>query len=178
LDACCVINLYASRHFGNILEAIPISVAVATYVREKEALKVYGDFIDHTLQRQEEQIDLQPFIDRRLLLLTSPDSEAENVTLVDFAASVDDGEAITGAIAMHRNWAIGSDDRRASSFFAKVTPHLQVLSTLELIKYWVDTNDLPTDVVRTALQNVRARAKYQPHFKHPLYLWWRAYIDR
>ena len=77
LDACCVINLYASRHFGNILEAIPISVAVTTYVREKEALKVYGDLKGHTLQRQEEQIDLQPFIDRRLMLLTSPDSEAE-----------------------------------------------------------------------------------------------------
>ena len=100
------------------------------------------------------------------------------MTTVDFAASVDDGEATTGAIATHRNWAIGSDDRRASSFFAKVAPHLQVVSTLELIKYWVDTNDLPTDVVCTALQNVRIRAKYQPHSKHSLYLWWRAYMDR
>jgi hypothetical protein len=177
LDACCVINLYASRHFSNILEAIPTSVAIAIYVREKEALRVYGNPLEHATQRREEQIDLQPYIDRSLLLLVSPESEAENVTYVNFAASVDNGEAITGAIAVHRNWAIGSDDRRAVSFFAKAAPHLQVLSTLELMKHWVDTANLPTDVIHAALRNVCTRARYEPHSKHPLYLWWRAYME-
>jgi hypothetical protein len=159
LDACCIINLYASRHFGNILEAIPASVAVATYVRKEEALKIYGGPDEYVMQR-EEQIDLQPFIDRGLLLV-SPETEAENVTYVNFAASLDDGEAITGAIAVHRNWAIGSDDRRAISFFAKEAPHLQRISTLESLKHWVDTTGLPADVVCNALRNVRTRAKYR-----------------
>ncbi len=174
LDACCVVNLYASRHFGRILETIPASVAVATYVRNKEARKIYGGPDEHVMQR-EEQIDLQPFIDRGLLTLVSPESEAENVTYVNFAAALDDGEAITGAIAVHRHWAIGTDDRRALAFFAKAAPQLQRLSTLELMKHWVDTSDLPADVVGTALRNVRLRARYEPHAKHPLYEWWRTY---
>jgi len=176
LDACCIINLYASRQFGNILEAIPASVAIATYVREEEVLKVYGGPAEDVMQK-EEQIDLQPFIDRGLLLPVSPESEAENVTYVNFAASLDDGEAIIGAIAVHRNWAIGSDDRRAISFFAKEAPQLQRISTLELMKHWVDSTELPADVVRNALRNVRFRAKYVPHSKHPLYHWWRTYLE-
>jgi len=177
LDACCIINLYASRQFGNILKSLPISVVVATYVREEEACKIYGGPDENVTQR-EEQIDLQPFIDSGLLILVSPDTEAENETYVDFAASLDDGEAITGALAVHRNWAIGSDDRRAISFFAKAAPLVQRISTLELIKYWADTPDLPPDVIRTALRNVRTRAKYEPHAKHPLYEWWRTYMER
>ncbi len=167
LDACCIINLYASRQFGHILEAIPASVAVATY---------YGGPAEDVMQK-EEQIDLLPYIDRGLLLPVSPESEAENVTYVNFAASLDDGEAITGAIAVHRNWAIGSDDRRAISLFAKEAPQLQRISTLELMKHWVDSTGLPADVVRSALRNVRFRAKYEPHSRHPLYHWWRTYME-
>jgi hypothetical protein len=176
LDACCIINLYASRQFGNILESIPTSVAVATYVREEEARKIYGG-PDEDVTQREEPIDLQPSIDSGLLVLVSPDSEAENVTYVNFAASLDDGEAITGAIAVHRDWAIGSDDRRAIAFFAKVAPQLQRISTLELMKHWVDTTEQPPNAVRAALRNVRARAKYEPHTKHPLYAWWRTYME-
>jgi hypothetical protein len=176
LDACCIINLYASRQFGHILEAIPASVAVATYIQVKEALKIYGGPAEDVMQK-EEQIDLQPFIDRGLLLPVSPESEAENVIYVNFAASLDDGEAITGAIAVHRNWAIGSDDRRAISLFAKEAPQLQRISTLELMKHWVDSTGLPADVVRSALRNVRIRAKYEPHSRHPLYHWWRTYME-
>jgi hypothetical protein len=176
LDACCIINLYASRQFGNILEAIPASVAVATCIQEKEALKIYGGPAEDVMQK-EEQIDLLLYIDRSLLHLVSPESEAENVTYVNFAASLDDGEAITGAIAVHRNWAIGSDDRRAISLFAKEAPQLQRISTLELMKHWVESTGLPADVVRSVLRNVRFRAKYEPHSRHPLYHWWRTYME-
>lgn len=96
---------------------------------------------------------------------------------VNFAASLDDGEAITGAIAVHRDWAIGSDDRRAIAFFAKVAPQLQRISTLELMKHWADTTEQPPDAVRAALRNVRAREKYEPHVTHPLYAWWRTYME-
>ncbi len=100
-----------------------------------------------------------------------------SVSYVNFAASLDDGEAITGAIAVHRNWAIGSDDRRAISLFAKEAPQLQRISTLELMKHWVDSTELPADVVRSALRNVRFRAKYVPYSRHPLYHWWRTYME-
>lgn len=174
LDACCIINLYASGHIGDILKSISKSVAVAAYVRDEEALRIYTGH-DSDEAEKYEQIDLQPFIDCGLLIVVSPETEAENITFVNFAAALDDGEAITGAIALHRNWSICSDDRRATSFFTQNTPHLQVISTPELIKYWVDTTNPPLETVCAALQLIRVRARYEPHLRHKLYLWWQTY---
>lgn len=174
LDACCIINLYASGEMGNILKCISKSVAVAAYVRNEEALKIYSGFEGDITQKYE-QIDLQRFIDWGLLIVVSPETEAENTTFVNFALSLDDGEAITGAIAFHRNWSIGSDDRKATSFFMLNTPHLQVITTPELIKYWVDTANPPFDVVCQALNQIRTRARYEPNLRHKLYLWWQKY---
>jgi hypothetical protein len=36
----------------------------------------------------------------------------------------------------HRQWAIATDDKRATSFLKKEAPHLQILSTSEIIKNW------------------------------------------
>lgn len=178
LDACCIINLYASGHFTEILEAIPTSVTVATYVQEKETLKIRSSSpAEHGMPRRTEQIDLQPAINRGLLLSVSPESEAENATYAEFLDFVDIGEAITGAIAVHRNWAIGSDDRQALSLFAKTASHLQVLSTLDLLKYWVDATDLPTHLAQAALQNVRVRGRYEPYARHALRYWWKTILE-
>jgi len=172
LDACCVINLYASGQMGNILQSISKSVVVAAYVRDEEALRIFGGFGEDAT-RKYERIDLQPFIDGGSLIVVSPDTEAENITFVNFAAVIGgDGEAITGAIALHRNWSIGTDDRKAISFFAQNTPQLQIITTPELIKYWVDTTNPPLDVIRVTLQKIRTKARYEPDLKHTLYDWW------
>ncbi len=159
---------------GAILKSISKSVAVAAYVRDEEALRIYSGH-EGDESEKDEQIDLQPFIDCGLLIVVSPETEAENITFVNFAAALDDGEAVTGAIALHRNWSIGSDDRRATSFFAQHSPHLQVISTPELIKYWVDTTNPPLEAVCAALQQIRVRARYEPNLRHKLYLWWQNY---
>ena len=172
LDACCIINLYASGQMGNILQSISKSVAVAAYVRDEEALRIFGGFGEDAT-RKYERIDLQAFIDCGSLIVVSPDTEAENITFVNFAAVIGgDGEAITGAIALHRNWSIGTDDRKAISFFAQNTPQLQIITTPELIKYWVDTSNPPLDVIRVTLQKIRTKARYEPDLKHTLYDWW------
>jgi hypothetical protein len=174
LDACCIINLYASGQMGSILKSISKSVAVAAYVRDEEALRIYSGLEGDETQK-DEQINLQPFIDSGLLIVVSPETEAENTTFVNFAVTLDDGEAITGAIAFHRNWSIGSDDRKATSFFTQNMPHLQVITTPELIKYWVNTTNPPFEVVRQALQRIRTCARYEPNLRHKLYLWWQKY---
>lgn len=175
LDACCIINLYASGQIGNILQSIPKSVAIATYVRNEEALRISGGSNGGMASRYE-LINLQPFIDCGLLEVVSPSTEAESIAFINFAASLGgDGEAVTGAIALHRNWSIGSDDRKAISFFVRNAPQLQIISTLELIKHWVDTADPPFEVVRIALHNVLTRARYEPDVKHKLYYWWQEY---
>ena len=173
LDASCIISLYASRQMGEILKAIPKSVTIATFVFEKEALWIYGGS-DEDVQADKEAIDLQPFVDAGLLRLVKIAS-AETNDYVNLAAKLDPGEAITGAIAMNRNWAIATDDNKARSLFQREVPHLQLVYTLGLVKYWVDSTNPSFETVTSALKNIRTRAIYKPGQNHPLYSWWRKY---
>jgi hypothetical protein len=90
---------------------------------------------------------------------------------------MDDGEAITGAIAICRDWAIGTDDKKAINFFTKNEPQVPILSTLEFIKYWVDTTGPMTGLVQNVLQNVRMKARYEPDKNHSLYDWWHMFAN-
>ncbi len=171
LDACCIINLYASGVMGAILRSITSSIAVAAYVRDHETLTIACESPGNRLS-QRESIDLQQFIDEGLLRVVSPETHEELVTVVNFAAHLDDGEAITGAIAFHRNWSIATDDGKALRFFRQYTPNVQVITTPELIKHWVDTYHPPQENVSAALRTIRIRARYEPHRTHTLYDWW------
>lgn len=175
LDACCVMNLYASRKMSEILETIPKPVAIAAYIHKEEALWVYGGPDDNVTQ-EKERIDLQPLIERRLLTVVSPETETEQNTFVAFATILgDDGESITGAIALHRNWVIATDDKKASRFFNREAPQLQIISTLELLKHWVNTVQPPSEIISTTLRAMQQRANYKPSDKHPLYGWWKTW---
>ena len=174
LDACCVMNLYASRKMREILRTIPKSVAVAAYINDEEALWVYGGPDDNVTQ-EKERIDLQPLIESGLLAVVSPDSKIEQSTFVAFATILgDDGESVTGAIALHRNWAIATDDKKASRFFNHEAPQLQIISTLELLKHWADTMQPASEIVSATLRAIQQRANYKPSEKHPLYEWWKS----
>ena len=94
-------------------------------------------------------------------------------TLATFSALIADrGEAITGAIALHRNWAIVIDDKRARRLFQQNASQLQLIYTLELVKHWVELDSPSIDVLTTTLQNIRHRATYTPRRQEPLYDWW------
>lgn len=171
LDANCLINLYASGHMSDILGVLPGTVAAADYVLEKEVIWIYNGS-----EQEKQSIELQPLIESELLTLVSLKSEAEDIAFIDFAAAIgDDGESITGAIASHRNWAIGIDDRKAIKVFSDEIPNTQLITTPEFIKYWADTAAPGTDVIRMTLQNIRIRAKYEPSQTHPLYSWWQRF---
>ncbi|NOH01695.1 MAG: hypothetical protein HND47_06920 [Chloroflexi bacterium] len=174
LDACCIINLFASQQMRAILETIPKSLSVAAYVKDYEVLSVYSGPIDN-IQEASEIIDLQPFVDQKLLLLVDIENEIEENTYISFAERLDDGEAITGAIAINRNWAIATDDLKSVKLFKSKAPHIALVSTLDLLKYWVDTQKPSEDIIRETLLNIRVRGKYEPHKDHPLIKWWQKF---
>src|SRR4051812_5551531 len=112
LDPCCVINLYASGYMRNILESIPKQVAIAAYVLYEESNRIYTGPLDDPT-RETEVINLQPLVDDNLLRVVSLENEAEENRVVQFSSvrRVDTGEAITAAIAVHRQWSLATDDR-------------------------------------------------------------------
>jgi predicted nucleic acid-binding protein len=158
LDACCAINLYMSGHMEEILQAIPGCIALAIFVLDEEILRV----------------NLRPLVEQGLIHVVSLESEAEESAFVNFAAELDDGEAVTGAIAMHRNWGIATDDRKARRIFARTNPRVQLLSTPELIKHWADTYNPPIAIVHEVLQNIETQARYKPPVAHALHAWWQS----
>lgn len=176
LDACCIINLFASQQMRDILGAIPNNISVAAYVRDYEALRIYSGPIKN-VQESSEIINLQPLIDDGLLLVVDIETETEANIYVNLATRLDDGEAITGAIALSRNWAIATDDSATEKLFRKESPDIILTSTLDLVKNWVDTNKPDEGTVQEALINIRVRGRYEPSQNHPLSEWWQKLRD-
>ena len=169
LDACCILNFCASGYFIEILKSISAQVAVTEVVREKELITLQN------LKNEENEgaIQFEAAITQGLLLVVDFDSESEEETFVNYAFELgDDGESATCAIAVHRGWAIATDDKKAISFSQKEAPHLQVLSTLEVIKSWAEGNNLPSAKLRAVLSAIQAKGRYIPSGNHPLLSWW------
>ena len=104
-----------------------------------------------------------------------PETEEEATNVINFTVALGgDGEAYTGAIAIHRNWAIASDERRVLNFFAQRAPHLQRLTTPELLKYWADTAHPEPETLRLALELVANEGSYTISPRHSCFAWWQA----
>jgi predicted nucleic acid-binding protein len=169
LDACCVLNFCASGRFIEILKSIPAQVVVTEVVKSRELI---------TLQRLKDEenegaIQLEAAIAQGWLSVVDFESESEEETFVNYAFELgDDGESATCAIAVHRGWAIATDDKKAVSFSKKEAPHLQILSTLEIVKNWSERENLHSSELITALRSIRTKGRYMPHKNHSLFAWW------
>jgi predicted nucleic acid-binding protein len=169
LDACCVLNFCASGHLIEIVRSIPAQGVVTEVVRERELLT-----LQRLTENNREDVDqFEAAIKEGLLAVVDFGSEGEEETFVNSVFALgDDGEAATCAIAVGRGWAIATDDRKAISFFQKEAPHLQILSTLEIVKHWSETGDVSADTLLSALTAIRTKGRYVPRRNHPLLHWW------
>lgn len=169
LDACCVLNFCASGKFLSILKSIPAEIVVTTVVQEHE-LKTLQKLKD---EGNEGANQFEAAIEQGLLKVVDFDSVEEEESFVNYAAILDDGESATCAIAVHRNWAIATDDKKAISFIQKEIPHLQVVLTIEIIQYWSDKEGLDPLKLRDVLNEIRIKGRYLPPKNHPLRDWWK-----
>ncbi len=173
LDACCIINLYASDVMKSVLSTIPGQKAIVQYVRDKEVRYIYTDEGGTT------SIDLQPLLDKDLLYIVDLENEREQETVVDFAflsnGKMGNGEAFSASIAVHRDWTFATDDKDAILLLQQYMPQLHIMTTPDLFKHWVDVYNPSFDAIRDALGNIQRRAKYMPDKDHYLYQWWEMY---
>lgn len=172
LDACCVINLYATGHISSILMAVERSVAIAVYVKDVEARHIKGRTVDDA-DTVLEAIDLLPLIKADLLHTVDTDSDEEKESYLAFAAAIgDDGEAISGAIALHRGWAMACDDVKARRYLKRVAPAVQLVSTPEILRFWAEKTSVDQNALRSVLSDIYIRASYEPRRRDPMYGWW------
>ena len=172
LDASCLLNLYATGRLREIAAALPYHLAVADYVLEQEALYTWVADPDGT-HVQREPVDLSPLVGEGLIRVMRLEHPDEELAFVDLAASIDEGEAVTGAIAFRRGCAVATDDRKARRVIRERVPAASLVSTLELLELWARESSVSQAELQAAMMSMQTGASYVPGPRDPRHGWWR-----
>jgi predicted nucleic acid-binding protein len=174
LDACAVVSLYATRQMVEILRVVEGKVAVADLVATEAQFVFRGGNGEDA--RERDPIDLGPLIDDGIISIISTDVEDELLTFIDLTKAFSrqgrggQGEAMTAALAIHRQCIVVTDDRKATRILKEHGVLLR--TTLDLIRAWADRGGIGADVLGAALLDLRERGTYEPPRSHPLREWW------
>lgn len=174
LDACSLLNLYASQYLEPILKSRAGQFYIVEQVRQ-ESLYIRKP-AETSPGFEYEQVKLDPYFLSGLIKLVSLDTEDEISFFVELAANLDDGEAATIAIAIKRQMTFVTDDRKAMRIFKQQNPPTGSLSTLEIIKEWHEQEKNDPKLTKTVLQNILQYANYKPAKNHYLFEWWNTMI--
>lgn len=169
LDACCVINLHVSGQMKEILQAAGVRLAVAQEVKKNEVL-----FADDPGEAGEKQpVDLDSLAHEGVLEVVDFETEEEADMIVNLAAlRLDMGESVTVAIAVYRHWALATDERKCLGIMRELFPKIQVVTTPDLVRLWVDKTNPPAAVLQSVLRAIAQKGHYAPPKSHALYEWW------
>ena len=97
---------------------------------------------------------------------------SEQVAFAELAQQIDDGEAATLAVAIHRGWAFATDDRKARRLARTVDPPVELVTTPALLYGWAAEHDEPAERVSDVLHRIERRARFVPPRSDPHRDWW------
>jgi predicted nucleic acid-binding protein len=165
-DASVLLNLLATEQFEAIAAGGGWQFAICRAVRDEvKKLRdpVTGDMLP---------VDIGPLVTAGLLQVLELGSDDEATLYVELAAVADDGEAMSLAIASERHFELAIDDKGALRIARERFPSLTCWTTPEILKLWAEASNAPAAVLRPAILNIEARARYFPPRSHPLSPWW------
>lgn len=175
IDACALLNLYASGFLESILKSRPMPCCVVEQVKQ-ESLFIRKPS-DSAASYDREPVRLEPFFQSGLLKLVKLENEAEQNMFINLAAQIDDGEAATIAVAIARSMQVVTDDKKAIRVLKQEAPTLVCLSTLEVVKGWSEVLAINPAELKMALENILKHANYLPSKKHHLFAWWQSALN-
>ncbi len=167
-DASVLLNLLATGRFEAIATAITRQFAICTSVQaEVKSLRDpdTGEMVP---------VDIEPFFQSGVLLLLELEGEQEEALYVEQAAVVDDGEAMSLAIASVRSLEVAIDDRKARRLAGEKFPELCLWTTPEILKLWAEQSECSSAILCATILRIEAAARYFPPQAHPLAVWWQA----
>lgn len=168
LDACAVVNLFATRQIEHILLAVGGPVAVVDVVEQETQYVLRGGTGDAA--RERDPVDLSPLVVDGLLEILATNDEEELLTFIDLSQEVDPGEAMTAALAIHRDCVVVTDDQKATRVLTDRGVTLR--TSLDLVRAWSESQAIAAEVRYMALVDMRQRGNYVPPRRHPLRRWW------
>ena len=167
IDACVLLNLLATDRFEDILVYLEREILVCSIVSDEVYyLKSYDKPGERGL------IKIQPYIDIGILLNCHiEDSEVE--LLVNLSSQLDEGEAMSLAIAISREFDIATDDKKALRVFREAGgDEIKIHSTLSLIRDWAESRNISEVDLQHILKRIKEMANYIPRKTDSNYLWW------
>lgn len=166
-DSSVLLNLLAADCLEEIVSETEWEIAICTAVRN-ETKKLRDTDTGEMVT-----IDIEPLIASGIIQLIEMDDENEPTLYVQQASIVDDGEAMSIAIAANRGLELAIDDKQALNHVKRTFPNVQLWTTPEILKHWSDTADVTIERLRDAIVNIETRSRYFPAKSHILANWWR-----
>lgn len=172
LDASSVINFYGSGYMSEIFRGSPVQFSVSSYVKEREARTVLAA-PDNNGRRQCIPIHLEDLKSDGSVDLIDDLSTAvaNNVIVLGSSGIKGMGEKISAALAMDRDWGLVLDDKRATAKLKPFLPHIQILTTFDVLKFWALRPGVSHRILREVFCNIRIRGNYCIGKDHPHFNW-------
>jgi predicted nucleic acid-binding protein len=165
LDTYVLINLLATGRVAEIVRVIAPSRMVCSAVSE-ESLYLRPP----EAEGRPEHVDLQTLITAGVLTPCQIEGGTEEDLYVTYALELNDGEAMSLAIAQSRNLVLATDERKARRIARENVPLLSIISTAEIIRAWAEGKER-RDVI-AVVHSILTRARFRPADSDPLALWW------
>jgi predicted nucleic acid-binding protein len=157
-----------------ILDRLPSRFGVLKYVLQKESTYVLTGSEPDPEER--ECVDLSSVVERGLLDVVDIATEEEAETFVRLATGLDDGEARTIAVALHRGAGVVTDDRKAREVVRTLHPPVPLRSTSEIMRDWATLSGATASDIRQALNDIHRRGRFALPRHDPLRDWWRSQL--
>ena len=169
LDACVLLNLLASDEAQNIIASAADEYLICEAVAKEVIELRIADSDEETF----EVIKIDDLIKKGILKICVIENSLEESLYINYAGRVDDGEAMSIAIAEVRGYRLATDDRKARRVFLDaVNDPSRLLYTSDLVRHWAEQENLPVDKLKVKLLNIRSRATFFPPKRDPNFSWW------
>lgn len=170
LDTCVLLNLAASDEVADIVSTIQGATFICSAV-QKEALFLRDEAEPPVLM----PLGVDDLIAVARIQLCDVVTDDEEEHFVKLAADLDDGEAMSVAIAKSRGMDFASDDQKARRIFLDlVADSHRLTSTSAIMKQWAHIRSIAPSRLRSVLRRITARARFKPSNRDPNAVWWDA----
>ena len=168
LDACVLINLLASGRAQDIMSVSEYQFGICSVVKNES---IYLRSTESSAAPEEVKLD--PYVECGSLTVYELSGDAEKELYVDYAAELDDGEAMSLALVYSRGFSIASDDRKARRLFMEeIADSKRLLSTSQIVKGWSEKAGLDPGDLKQVLTEVSRRGRFFPNSGDAYFAWW------
>ncbi len=168
IDACVLLNLIATGMIQEIMSVIAQNSMICVLVKNESLYLRKEEDVN-----ENESVNIDDLINHGVIQICDFETIDEQELFVNLAASLDDGEAMSLAIALSRNWRLATDDKKARRIFRENNSNSDFLiSTTDLIKTWAESEHIADDIIKSFLLKVERKASFRPPKSDINLQWW------